>query len=124
LKKNKKNIKKFFIILIKQTKMDSSLRRRFSRLSPAMQSRLTEAATELGIDIEPKKKGGFMTYIISFLIISVVTYVILYTWNPSFLRQNGPDDKPTENVDPMKVLLASVLVGLLGDVVVWLVKRK
>lgn len=102
----------------------ASLRRRFSRLSPAMQSRLTEAASELGIDIEPKKKSGFMTKIVLFLIVSIISYLILYTWNPSFLRQNGPDDKPTENVDPMKVLLLSIVIGAVAVVIAWLVGRK
>jgi hypothetical protein len=98
----------------------SSLRRRLSRLSPSAQAQLQSV---MGMDTySSKKKGGFMRYLLIFLVTAIIAYIVLYTWNPSFLRQ-VVDDKVTDVVDPMKTLGASVVIGLLADLIAWLMNR-
>lgn len=60
--------------------------------------------------------GGLGAAIFWFIIIAVITYLILYSTNPNFVRNSSGEP------DPGKILLASVIIALIIVVIIWLIK--
>jgi hypothetical protein len=60
---------------------------------------------------------GFGFYLIWFLIIAIVTWVILYSVRPNWVLQADGE------LNAGKVLLWSVVVGLIGIFIIWLIRR-
>jgi hypothetical protein len=65
-----------------------------------------------------------MSLLTWFLVSAILAYVVLYSWNPEYLQKKDELGKRTGVSDPMMTLLASVVVGLIVAVIVWLVQRK
>lgn len=62
---------------------------------------------------------GFGFYLIWFLIIAVITWLVLYSLKPGFvIKDDGSGD-----VDTAKVLIASIVVGLIFVILIWVVRR-
>jgi uncharacterized membrane protein len=71
---------------------------------------------------EVSEKSGILYYLIVFLVVAIIAYVVLYSWNPEMLqKKNGT--VTTGQVDPWKVLLASAVISLVVVVIVWLFRR-
>ena len=71
-----------------------------------------------------KKATSWVNLLIWFLVAAILAYVVLYSWNPAQLQKNDLVGKPTGVSDPTKTILASVGVGLIIALIVWLVQRK
>lgn len=63
--------------------------------------------------------SGWLYYLFVFLIFSIISYLILYSLNPEFLRQVDDKGNITEIPDPMKVGLAAIAIGLLSDLITY-----
>jgi hypothetical protein len=74
---------------------------------------------------EVEKKGPkWVNLLVWFLVVAILSYVILYSWNPEMLQTKDIAGKPSGNSDMTKTVLASVVIGLIVVVVVYFVKRK
>lgn len=62
-------------------------------------------------------------YIIIFLIVAILTWVIIYAIRPSYylVEVNGVN---TEQLNGAKVLLTSIIVGLIVILLVWLFRTR
>lgn len=69
------------------------------------------------------QKGGILFYLIVFLVVAIIAYIVLYSWNPEML-QKIENDAVSGKVDTVKVLIISVIVALVVDIIVWLVRRR
>jgi hypothetical protein len=70
-----------------------------------------------------KKGKSWINLLVWFLVASILSYVVLYSWNPAQLQKNDMMGKPTGVSDPMKTTLASVGVGLIVLLIVWFMQR-
>jgi hypothetical protein len=75
-------------------------------------------------EVSEKKGSKWMSLLTWFLVSAILAYVVLYSWNPEYLQKKDELGKRTGVSDPMMTLLASVVVGLIVAVIVWLVQRK
>jgi Kef-type K+ transport system membrane component KefB len=69
------------------------------------------------------QKGGILFYLIVFLVVAIISYIVLYSWNPEML-QKIENDAVSGKVDTVKVLVISFIVALVVDIIVWLVRRR
>jgi uncharacterized membrane protein len=69
------------------------------------------------------RKGGFLFYLIVFLVVAIISYIVLYSWNPAML-QKKENEVVSGKVDTMKVLIISVIIGLVVDIITWLMRRR
>jgi len=69
------------------------------------------------------QKGGFLFYLIVFLVVAIISYIVLYSWNPPML-QKKENEVVSGKVDTMKVLIISVIIALVVDIITWLVRRR
>ena len=90
-----------------------------SRTSQAI--RTTPTSTIISTDPIPKCKtmDGFGFYLIWFLVIAIITWLVLYSLKPQFVLKT--DD--SGDVDTAKVLLWSVVIGLVGIILIWIVRK-
>lgn len=61
--------------------------------------------------------GGFGFYLVWFLIIAIISWIVLFSIKPDFVK------KSDGTVDTAKVLLWSVIIGLIGIFIIWLIKK-
>jgi hypothetical protein len=66
---------------------------------------------------------GILFYIIVFLVVTILTYLVLYAWNPQMLQKVNSEGKPSGKADVWSILFISIIVGLIVDVIYWLIKR-
>lgn len=62
-------------------------------------------------------------YVIWFLVAAVLTWIILYATKPAFVRVRI-DGALTDQLDTAKVLITSIIVGLIVLILVWLFRSR
>jgi hypothetical protein len=67
---------------------------------------------------------GFLFYLLIFLVVTVLSYLILYAWNPKMLQKVDSEGNPINKPDTWSILFISVIIALIIDVIYWLVSRK
>jgi len=85
-----------------------------SSLSPRSSSRKTT----------PEKSNKWINLLVWFLVASILSYVILYTWNPTYLQKKDATGKATGVSDPIMTIIASIIIGLIVLLIVWFFQRK
>lgn len=70
-----------------------------------------------------KKSGGWLNLLVWFLVVSILAYVILYTWNPTYLQKTDVAGKPTGVSDPTTTIIASVVIGLIVAALIYFLKK-
>jgi hypothetical protein len=71
-----------------------------------------------------KKGSDWVSILVWFLVVAILAYVLLYTFNPEILQKKDASGKPTGVSDPMWTIAASVAIGLVVAVILYFVKRK
>lgn len=66
--------------------------------------------------------GGIGNLILWFLVIAVIVWFILWAWKPKAVQRLTPSGEPTGEVDPGRVLVASIIIALIIVVIIWLIK--
>jgi Kef-type K+ transport system membrane component KefB len=67
---------------------------------------------------------GILFYILIFLVVTILSYLVLYAWNPQMLQKVDSEGKPTGKADVWSILFISIVIALIVDVIYWLIKRK
>lgn len=66
---------------------------------------------------------NWAVYVIWFLVAAVLTWIILYATKPAFVRVRV-DGSLTDQLDTAKVLITSIIVGLIVLILVWLFRSR
>lgn len=66
---------------------------------------------------------NWAVYLIWFLVAAVLTWIILYATKPAFVRL-VVDGETVDQLDTAKVLITSIIVGLIVLVLVWLFRSR
>lgn len=67
-------------------------------------------------------KNPMMFHGLLFLIVSVITFFLLYVLKPTIVRKVGPDGKPTEEVDPLRALIGAVIIGIIVAALIYILR--
>lgn len=59
-----------------------------------------------------RKGVDWVNLLVWFLVISILAYVILYTWNPTFLQTTDATGKPTGVSNMTYTVIASAVIGI------------
>lgn len=70
-----------------------------------------------------KKSGGWVNLLVWFLVVSILAYVILYTWNPTFLQTVDSNGKPTGVSNMTTTVIASVVIGLIVAGIIYFIRK-
>src|ERR1700722_4405609 len=62
-------------------------------------------------------------YLITFVVVTLVAWLILYFLKPAFLQTRNADGSLTGLSDTGKTLGTSVIIGLLAVLILWFAKR-
>ena len=66
---------------------------------------------------------NWAVYVIWFLVAAILTWVVLYATKPSFVRLTVDGEK-VDQLDTAKVLITSIVVGLIVLILVWLFRSR
>ena len=86
-------------------------------LSPKSGSRKAQQAYD-------KKGSSWVNILVWFLVVSILSYIILYTINPSYLQKKDANGNRTGVSDPWMTIIASLIIGLIVALIIYFVQRK
>ena len=67
-----------------------------------------------------KRNKSLLTLILWFIIITVVAWIVLWSWKPEIVQKTDSQGQPTGEPDGAKVLIGSIVIGLLLIIVIYL----
>jgi len=73
-----------------------------------------------GGDLGAKRGRSLLTIILWFIIISIIAWIVLWSWKPTFVQQVDSQGNATGEPDGAKVLIASIIIGVLGIILIYL----
>jgi hypothetical protein len=73
--------------------------------------------------VSDKKGADWVNLLVWFLVVSILAYVILYTWNPTWLQKTDATGKATGVSDPTTTIIASVVIGLIIAAILYFIRK-
>lgn len=73
--------------------------------------------------VSDKKGMDWVNLLVWFLVITILTYVILYTINPTFLQTTDSTGKPTGVSNPTTTVIAAVVIGLILSGIIYFIRK-
>jgi uncharacterized membrane protein (DUF485 family) len=70
-----------------------------------------------------KKGSGWVNLVVWFLVVSILSYVILYTWNPTLLQTTDASGKPTGVSNPTTTIISSIVIGLIIAAIIFFIRK-
>jgi len=67
-----------------------------------------------------RRNRSLLTLILWFIIITVVAWIILWSWKPEIVQKTDSQGQPTGEPDGAKVLIGAVIIGVLAIIVIYL----
>jgi len=75
------------------------------------------------LSADSSKPSAAVTYVLWFLVVAILSYIILNAWNPTLVQNVDSAGKPTGTANVTRVLIGSVIIGLIVVLLVWAVRR-
>jgi hypothetical protein len=117
---------------LKKTTLTASKSRPLSSLAPS--GSVTKTSIQVPADSPLAKKlssyaafgdqkqgAGWGMAVLSFIIIALIVYFILYLWKPTWLQKTDANG-PTGQIDVGKTIIASVIITLIILLIVWIIR--
>lgn len=73
--------------------------------------------------VADRKGADWVNLLVWFLVVSILAYVILYTWNPTWLQKADASGKPTGVSDPTTTIITSVVIGLIIAAILYFIRK-
>ena len=67
-----------------------------------------------------RRNRSLLTLILWFIIITVVAWIILWSWKPEIVQSTDSQGQPTGEPDGAKVLVGAVIIGILAIIIIYL----
>ena len=64
---------------------------------------------------------GFWSFFIIFIVVALIVALILWAANPDFIRKRDSAGNVTNDIDVGKLILWSVVIGLIVAFIIWLI---
>lgn len=64
---------------------------------------------------------GFWAFFVIFIVVGLIVALILWAANPDFIRTRDAAGNVTDNIDVGKLILWSVVIGLVLGFIIWLI---
>ena len=69
-----------------------------------------------------RQDGNLLALVLWFVIVAIFTAIVLSLWNPPIVQKNDMNGNATGELDPVKVILAALIIALIIIIVIYLIR--